>query len=1271
MGEKKLAEYILKQVQGRNLDKDTAIQFLKELQSKDREQDVAIIGMNCRLPDAEDLESFWANLEDGLSSIGDFPEMRKAKIAQYINQQYGQHSPDFLKGGFLSDIDLFDPQFFRISPAEAAHMDPMQRLFLETVYHSIEDAGYAGQNRLPENTGVYVGTDHTHKFKGAYLNLIPDPDFSDMIGSWTGLLASRISYFLNLKGPSIVLDTACSSGLVSIHTACRALQNKECAMAIAGGINLYLAPLNSGLEEIEAEAGSQIVRTFDKDANGMLWGEGVAAIVLKPLNQAVADGDHVYAVIKGSAVNNSGATNGISAPNADAQESVIVRAWENAGIDPQTITYIETFGTGTLVGDSIEVKGITQAFRRYTDAEKFCAIGSVKPNIGHTVAASGLCSVIKVALSLENKLLPPTIHYNEANPLIPFENSPVYVNAQRMPWVTTGEPRRAGVSAFGFSGTNGHLVLEEAPHCVPVQSDDFKILVLAAKKQSSMEELVSRYIRAVEDKRFPSLEELCFTANTGRTHFVEHRMAFVFKNAEELLIQLRKASYERPNSHMSTREGAEEAKRIIDRITSNGPGTEEQLKQLGMLYLNGVDISWTAFYSGRNYNRVSLPVYPYDRQSYWVDGTAELQAATTTAVNPKNRNALNASSVIHLQGRINEKYTDTEIEIVQVWGNVLGYSVLDVNANFFDLGGSSLQAMKIVNYINTRKRMSLTVPDLLSHPSITEFCVHLEAAQHAPATESALSLIRCIEPRDAYELSSSQKRIYVQQKLAENSLMYNLPVMSRVYGNLDIRRLEEAARLLIGRHESFRTHFDVRGNGDIIQKISNDTEPELAYFEADEKDLPLLTQQFVRPFDLHTDNLLRVGVVKYGEQKFILMLDTHHIISDGISIETMIRELISLYANRELPELPCQFKDFVEWQHETAITEAKMGTEQYWRDTLAGELPVLQLPLDDPRPSIQRFAGDRLTFELDEKTTAKLLELAKEEQTTSFTVFLTLFNVLLSRYSGQEDVIVGIPYSGRNLPGVDNVIGMFVNTVPVRSYPKGGKSFVEFLAEVKQATLQSYDNQNYPLEDIIELLSVQRDPSRNPLFDVMFVQQERINQSFDIEGVSFTPYELDNTTSKFDLTLQATPDRGRIKFELEYCTSLFRKETIQRMINHFIRMGQAVAADREIKLSEIPLLSEEESSLLLKWFNNTGISYTLDKPLHRLFEEQAHLREGQRAITSGNGQWTYGEINRRANCLARTLRGRGVKPGSIVGICVERSMEMMVGLLAVLKAGGA
>ncbi len=656
------------------------INFTKESKSIEEIQnitkrDIAIIGIYARISDAEDVNQFWENLVNGKDCIKDFPEERKPDVIRYL-QSLGidGDSPnlEYLPGGYMKDIDKFDYSLFSISPREASLMDPHQRLFLEAAWAAIEDSGYGGKKLSGSKTGVFLGfsADFGEEYKRIVRTMEPTAATIATTGNIKSVTASRISYILDLKGPSMLIDTACSSSLVAVHQACKSIRNGECDYAIAGGVKVHLAPINGNHM---ASVGMQIVndiissesmtKTFDDSSDGTMIGEGVAAVVLKPLHKALSDNDHIYAVIKGSAINQDGSSVGITAPNAAAQEDVICAAWKDAGIDPETISYIEAHGTGTKLGDPVEISGIQRAFRRYTERKQFCSIGSVKSNIGHLDSAAGIAGLIKAVKCLYHKELPASLHFQRPNRKIPFEDSPVYVNESFSQWETDGNPARCGVSSFGLSGTNCHIVLEEAPSR-PTREDNmhqegYQVLTLSAMSQSGVKELIDRYRRFLEKDAVPDLADICFTANTGRGHY-SHRLAIIAKDCDQLRQSLERLLAEdwdqlslqdiyygehrvvplkrgTSRSHDITEDEKRQLSLEADLAlleVINGGVQETLLPHVCQLYIQGAEIRWELLYKRQSRQKISLPVYPFAKNRCWVG---------QESANPLDRIGLNRS----------------------------------------------------------------------------------------------------------------------------------------------------------------------------------------------------------------------------------------------------------------------------------------------------------------------------------------------------------------------------------------------------------------------------------------------------------------------------------------------------------------------------------------------------------------------------------------------------------------------------------------------------
>jgi len=653
---KLVQRYIYKQVSEQKLAKEDAKLMLQELHNSSRDKDFAIIGMAGKMPGADDLKQYWVNLCGSKSNINEFPNNRWEDCAPLASGK----KADYRKGGYLEEIDKFDTEFFNISPQEAKYMNPMQRLLLQTSYEAIEDAGYGGERIYGSNAGVYIGVESTSILN--YNQLFSKSDSMMFTGSMNGILASRISFHYNLKGPSMVIDTACSSSLTAIIMACQALESNQCDLAIVGGICLNLLPsLKKNILDM-VESGDDLIRAFDQNANGTSWGEAVGLIVIKPLWKAIKDGDSVQAVIKGWAINNDGASNGITAPDAKAQEAVIVDAWKNAEINPESIQYIETHGTGTILGDPIEIKGITNAFQRFTEKKQFCAIGSVKTNIGHTVGASGIVSLIKVVLMLKHKKMVASLNFSKPNKFIQFIESPVFVNDILRDWEKGQEARRAGISSFGFSGTNCHIIVEEAiqaKYADKTLQEEQNVFIVSAKNKDSIKELIQKYYYFFLENSNINLADVCYTANTGRGHYnfrlviiceslvdlVEKLKHIVTKGFDKILsnevfygehnvVSIRTDNKKNEITEQEKNKLSENANtKIIEYLKKNDI---EVLKEICQKYVNGADVKWIEMYRNLNCKKVNLPTYPFRKIRCWSDksGTGKLDNNIRENIHP-------------------------------------------------------------------------------------------------------------------------------------------------------------------------------------------------------------------------------------------------------------------------------------------------------------------------------------------------------------------------------------------------------------------------------------------------------------------------------------------------------------------------------------------------------------------------------------------------------------------------------------------------------------
>lgn len=1963
-------------------------------------EDIAIIGIDGIFPKAKNLNEFWNNLKENRKCISEFPKERRTDVDGLLEHIFPEallEEDPYEIQGYLDDIDQFDAAFFGISPTEANLIEPEQRLFLQCAWRALEDAGLSGDRIYDSKTGVFVGKANLGQI--TYKNLIKKPDASAFTGSINGILASRISYILNLHGPSMVIDTACSSSLVALHQACASLRNRECDYAIVGGVSVTLLPAkNIETKMLESEDGE--LRPFDKHSNGTVWGEGVGAIILRPLKEAERNKDSIYAVIKASGLNNDGASNGITAPSAKAQEELYVNTWKKYGIDPETISYIEAHGTGTSLGDPIEVKGLNNAIRKFTSKRQFCGLGTVKGNIGHLIAASGIASLMKVILAIKNEEIPATIGFNETNPLINFEESPLYVMDKPTKWTGGHGLRRAAISSFGLSGTNCHVVLEEpAPNDKKTEEkvQQSKVFAISAKSKSALERLVKAYLEYAESSDCGRLEDICYTALLGRDHY-KYRLAFWVNDIyewKEILRKITASNWRELNKdriyygyhkivskNKLTIHQGEVTKEFLDQISDKvqnnltegykaGYYEERILKEILQLYVQGAKVKWDIMYQDKSCSWIHLPSYSFEEKRCWANNTitkestnssmyynmqwipsrfefsdnaihkeeaiiirgdgahenelylslcnryqdsmrmlpalysvkedenwiaqvdaffaaegmnniskiiylgaiteyktvssledlensqqcgvlnlfyfvksimkhckdkeisidivtegafnvtgdeslypqnASLQGfgrivarenaliscrcidideytdtsyicqeieskhneyavayrkgqryieefteeyvenginslpelkkegvyivtggagglglavtesftknnsinvvllnrsklpereewdtvllqqgktrehriiaaikqmeqsadshITTMAVDITNYNQVKDSldlirkeygkingvvhsagianheliieeseeefkrilkpkiqgtwildeltrddnldflilfssisttfgmagqadysaansfmdayaykrgkegqrvlsidwvawkevgmsaeqgftkdtifksitteramdalkgifgmnihqviigelnydsnvikllssfpflisekiqrrisdcgknrkhfsneqknrkqeSVIHpmverlelesfnqdvyvtefsplrhwllsehqvadnyaiagmaypevvrvisrryfgnstielrdfvyitpvmfysneetkqvqfiitkqvedelgfivssktdtpngpqwqmnvqgkfrkydsvqvkvnqldklkercnkgvkrivfndtlngffkfgerwaksvelllgenevlfevkmhekflgdldvyqlhpaimdisinamgyllsdkylplsfgsfiiydtfgektfsyikrtsdenaetvtydiqlmdksgrviievkdfilkrvhsvksllennkpkmeavkkvknvkLIGKEDDAYTDNERIVAAIWGEILGFDEIDIYEDFYNLGGDSIFAVKIVNNLNKEIGINISVVNIFQYLTVYDLAQFISQTKRSDNERiDEFAHIPKIDKQDYYETSSAQSSLLILDSLNdknEKNIGYNIPEMLLIEGNLKLTLLKSALDTLAQRHESIRTCFKFV-NGMPVQQVLENVHLELCIYDSTESNVNDIIRKFIQPFDLYCAPLFRVGLVKLSKTCHIFMLDMHHIVSDGWSEMIFIRELIDLLCGKELSTIEIQYKDYAAWHNKYIASDAIKSQEQYWINKFNGQIPLLHMPTDYPRPKQRSYDGDRIVLKIDIGLRDKLNSLATRTETTLYMVLLAVYNVVLAKYSGQEDMIIGSPNAGRGHKDLQNVIGMFVNMMAMRNQPKRTMTFTEFLLDVKKNALEAYANQDIPFNQIVGQLNFERDITRNPLFDYVFALHNFELPELTTKELKFSLYEFDYRISRFDMYLFVVDLNGEFRIELEYSTKLFKKSTAERFVNHYVEAIEQIIEHEQIMLQDIVLSSE-------------------------------------------------------------------------------------------------
>ncbi|MFN2587590.1 MAG: amino acid adenylation domain-containing protein [Actinomycetota bacterium] len=1400
-----------------------------------RYEDVAVIGLSGIFPEAADLAALHRNLAEGRDSVRSLPQER-------IEHTSIDPTLEYPTAGCLDRIDLFDHGFFNISLREAEYMDPHQRVTLELVCAAIENAGYSLASLRGTRTGVFLSAPRPE-----YYEPFRDVDPLELLGNAPSALAGRISYVLDLHGPSIVIDAGCCASLVAVDAACRDLFDGESRFAVAGGVALTVlfepTATTAAFTEIMSPGGK--CKAFDASADGTAAGEGGAIVVLKLLRHALEDGDHVHAVIKGAAVNQNGyRSNGLSAPSPAAQAEVIRKAWDLAGTDPRSIGYVEAHGSGTRLGDVVEVQGLAEAFRGAGRALP-CRIGSVKTNVGHLDHAAGIAGMVKAILSLRHKTLYPSLHFESPNPLIDFAGA-VEVQRDAEPW---GAPeagaRRAGVSSFSLAGTNVHLVLEEAPERPPTVTPDAPELVTVSAKSGTA---LREYCRALARFTAASDHDLASVAaslNRGRDdHQVraaavvatrdelvswleatalgaedlqpvpreERPLALLFSGDEEVPGQAQEQTLddlspvaspvEMPEEaapglrlygwhqalHSLVRslglteksvlgsgvgnltvrtilggpggpargeatadvveEAAQEAatmqpsarvdvERLAAALDALGPdvvflemggdgvlgrsvralrpgavvtpllrGASPGLGALAELYAAGVAIDWERFYEGRDVPRIEAPTYPFQRTRCWCRAPGdyrrhgvehapdEVRALIDTpevawASDEDNVEVAWASDEDNVEVAPSGRFaTDTERVLAGIWNEALKVEPQEASADYFDLGGTSITGMVVLDGVARDFGVKLAFQDLYECSRLDELAARIDALVPTSAATEEPPIER-IPRGDDLPVSYGQEQIWFLDQLDPGTPLYNIPFDLHLEGDLDRAALHRALEDLARRHEVLRMGF-LAVEGEPRAFVEPEPAVELPFVDltslpreaARAEALRLFDEEATTPFDLSRPPLFRGKLVALGPGDHVLLMTFHHIVYDGWTPTIIQEELSALYAaaaegrDADLPRLPIQYPDFADWQRQWMSGDVLARGLEFWRDHLAGA-PPLDLPTDRPRPPVQSYSGDIVSLWIDEDVARALRELSRRESVTMFTTMMAAFNVLMARYSGQDDVVIGTPTSGRKKPETRGLIGYFNNMLPLRVRLEGDPSFTELMQRVKDVAAQALDHDDVPFEKMVDELKPERDLSRNPLFQVAYSHQNAPQEGYELKGLAVSTFAEGDIrgiapgTAKFDLTLGiGDAGEGELEGYLEYATDLFDRSTAEAMVVHLDALLRSIVAAPETPLSRLALLDPAEQRALVERHNQPLPDRT-PAFVHERVAAHARSSPDATALVSGDAELSYGELDARAAAVAAHLAGAGVGRGDVVAIGIARSFGQVVAALGALKAGAA
>ncbi len=1590
--------------------------------SVENENDIAIIGVAVKLPLADTMDEFWTNLISGRDCVRKIKGSRLRDIEDYLRYTNASNF-QLEEAAYLERIDYFAYDFFGISPKEAQLMDPCQRLYLEAIWNVFEDAGYPKSKIQCQNIGIYLGHTGETEYRTMVEKIEPENMDIATVGNLVPVISGRISHMLDLKGPNVVINTLCSSSLVAVHYACEAILNGDCKMAIASGIQLHINPIRKARMGIESSNNRS--KTFDNSADGTGCGEGIGCVLLKPLQKALLDHDNIYAVIKGSGMNHDGHAIGISAPNPEAQASLLDTVWKKANINPEDIGYIEAHGTGTALGDTVEIDGLTRAFEKHTDRKQFCAIGAVKSNIGHLDGASGITGLIKTVLMLKNKKIPPSIHFAVPNRKISFLSSPVFVNNYLQHWKKNEHGTRiGGVSSFGLSGTNCHVVLEEAPKrkIVLEESTDF-ILPISAKDKVDLQAFINKYITFLSNQSEKALGDICYTSALGKEHY-EQRVAVVGSSISELIEKLMRKKVELEKNNQRCYVNADIHK-VYENLRKENSDRRSLLECICLFYENGEDISWNIV-QGSQHNKVSLPTYPFKNIRCWLsiprtdsepvsrytmewkeqkadlilernavntvlvfkhkeekteqllqyaseiakktivvdfdneykifletlelseidviiysaahvsneeslnkelerlfflhkyffekihknvklriitecadkvtkedsfiqpaqraivgfakaiacekmnldvkcldisdefkkedieqfinernefftalrNGNRYINALTGeinvaedrkisirehgiyvitgglggfgldivqylsnykqvtvillgrsdfdscgrrtkdikkkirkiqekgTAVEyikadvtdqkkmketlevvykkygmihglfhcagigsgkrgkllcdddyedfkavlepkvhgtyilfdilkdknvdfmvlmtspititggvqsgsyivansfmdafgkqnnsnmyigaiswaPRMETVLEAEAVFHygrqlffplskeeifycldtffesplpycivgninnkseildvsenllfsvaknvqrktegkdnkkqcnismdkkveLTGRKDNSYSHIEQIIAAAYGTIFGYEKIGVTDSFYEIGGDSIIAMRLVNYLNEKEKLGLKLSEFVSYPSVELLAGYLASKQLEDHKDE---VIKRVQRKKYYQATETQKEIYISCKANGETISYNMPAVFQLTGEFCVDRFKEALMNLCKRHELLRASFFIKDE-EVCYQVNN-PDIDFQYYDGENVDVKGYMKSFVKPFELGRHPLWKVEVIKENSNKYNLLFDMHHIIADDRAMEILISDLFLFYQGKGIQELQYQYCDYAKWFEDNLTSECMKKQKRYWKDVLGEKMMPLNLPTSFPRLRKRSYQGAVVETVLSSKLSKALRTYSKIQEMSVFGIMVSAFSVILSKYSRQEDIVIGVPVSLRTRAEFDDIFGPLLNTVVIRTKPYNYLTINDFLDKMKDDIQNLYSNKEYPIHNLMIELGEQRKWGRNSFYDVLFdyhgKSQETLAVSNDLnlESVPFS-----GEISKLDMTMNVSEVEDTFKVWVEYSTDLFEENWIREFMDNYKMILDYFVTDKDVMLEDMKL----------------------------------------------------------------------------------------------------
>ena len=1205
--------------------------------------EVAIIGIAVNLPGASDCNEFWKLLLEGRDTVGSFPASR-AKGVQHVMSAFKDNLADpehpFFTGSFFDEVDKFDNEFFNVSHEEAVNIEPEQRMFLELTYKLMEDAGYAG-NLKGADIGVYVGNSRN---KYQYILTENHPSISH--GNHPPFIASRVSYVHDLKGPAMMVATGCSSSLLAVHLACQGLISGDCQMAIAGGITIDVLPVAAKTDiwtQLGITGQGIKCRAFDDDAKGIAKGEGAGVVLLKPLAKAVQDGDFIYGVLSATAANNDGHSQGITAPHPLAQSRLLKRAWSLANIDPARLGYFEAHGTGTYLGDPIELSAIKNAFKDFSSevSDLKIPMGSVKANIGHLAdGAAGIIGLIKVLLCFQHNKIPKQINFNIPNKFIKWEDVPCEIITSTKEWIpSANRSRLAGVSSFGLLGTNVHCILrdykiEKRKSC-PAQS--MYHLPIYGRDKDAIKSLGQQIASYLKENPTCSLYDLCGTLEK-RDSSMQRSKVVSGSNCEEIVSSLVDMTF--------SEEDDDKAK------------VEKRCPEANHIPM--------------------LPTYCFERKSFWPSG-GDLTF--------KGQLALEHGTVIHNEkGSSFEAAGNIEESVSKILDDIFLPQQCDWRGahqftNLFELGIDSLIVTKILAKCHSilGDHIKFSPKDFYENPTYNGIVSLLKRNIDKDIVDSKNQNIStvahwCDDVNKTYPLSSAQKRLWVTNELCSNKATYNITDGFWIKGkDFSPEKFIKAVELELERHSAFVTKFLINEEKEVVQqhcwgmkiKVKRQNFNDMQRHDAEMKIKSLYLQDYTSVFDLYgSQPLIRCNLYSVSDEEYFFTLVAHHIIFDGRSHFVLNEAIWKNYveeANKNALENPSN--------GELAILEASRVSDmnshiEFWREKLDGAPQICTFPGDKRRPHIFSYFGRRKTTFLSEELVTQIEDMAKRRKTTTFKILTTVLSILLQKYSNSEDIVVGTPVSGRMTPDMMQKIGLFVNTIVLRVSIESEKSFKSILEDVGSTFTEALEHQDLPFDYVVQELVSNRVLSANQLFNVniCYHNKESVQDKYP-KNLTVTRDLIHNNTAKWDTYFDfLVEDDGQMRFTLEYYSELYSDKYAENIAADFLTLLSECIKSPEVAVQDF--LRERPS--IIRGKSEVDGFPTIAEALFEKFKnsEWSCLQDADGHFYSSLG------VGERSKIMANFLREKcGLVHQDSVAILCDPSKEAIESIIACSMGG--